>query len=138
MGLNPMAPIKEKDVEIITNMLTNVHKDFIDHVRRNRGDRLKGSDGVLFGGEFWTGEPALDLGLIDGIETMDEFIERDYGDQVRVSRVLGMAGYLSSLGVAAADDMAGTWWMEHIRGGLPGEVVRGIWHSIGVWPSSGR
>jgi len=87
--LDPLAPLKDKDVEIIKGLLNNIHQHFIDHVKTSRGDRLKGDDKTIFNGEFWTGEPALTLGLIDGIDNVDSYIARRWGDNVEVKRVKG-------------------------------------------------
>jgi len=87
--LDPLSPLKEKDVEIIKGLLNNIHQHFIDHVKESRGDRLKGDDKTIFNGEFWTGEPALELGLIDGIDNLDSYIARKWGDKVEVVRVKG-------------------------------------------------
>eukprot|EP00088_Acartia_fossae_P045049 TRINITY_DN4814_c0_g1_i11.p1 TRINITY_DN4814_c0_g1~~TRINITY_DN4814_c0_g1_i11.p1 ORF type:complete len:342 (-),score=59.54 TRINITY_DN4814_c0_g1_i11:132-1157(-) len=84
--LDPLAPLKESDVQIIRNLLSNLHEHFIDHVKTSRGDRLKADDKTLFNGEFWTGQKALELGLIDGIDTVDGYIEREFGDKVKVLR----------------------------------------------------
>ena len=47
-------------------MLETVHKQFIDVVKKGRGDRLSNNP-RLFTGLFWSGEQALPLGLIDGL-----------------------------------------------------------------------
>ena len=47
-------------------MLATTHKQFIEQVRKGRGDRLA-EDAKLFSGLVWTGEQALSLGLIDGL-----------------------------------------------------------------------
>jgi len=94
--LDPLSPLKEQDIEIIKGLLNNIHQHFIDHVKGSRGDRLKGDDKALFNGEFWTGQPALDLGLIDGIDTLDAYIMRNYGDTVKVFRAK-RGGGLSAL-----------------------------------------
>jgi len=94
--MDPLSPLKESDVAIIKNLLDQIHQHFIEHVKESRGDRLKAEDKILFNGEFWTGKPALDLGLIDGIDTLDAYIERKYGNKVKVVRVK-RAGGLSSL-----------------------------------------
>ena len=87
--MDPLAPLKEKDVEIIKGLLNNIHQHFIDHVKTSRGERLKGDDKTIFNGEFWTGEPALALGLVDGIDNVDSYIARTWGDNVDVKRVKG-------------------------------------------------
>ena len=86
---DPFEPVKEKDVEIIKNMQSKIHKEFIDHVKTSRGKKLKGDEKLLFNGEFWTAETALELGLIDGIDHMESFITRKWGPDVRVIRVNG-------------------------------------------------
>jgi len=99
--LDPLAPLKDKDVEIIKGLLNNIHQHFIDHVKTSRGDRLKGDDKTIFNGEFWTGEPALSLGLIDGIDNVDSYIARRWGDNVEVKRVKGGSPLEELLGGAA-------------------------------------
>ena len=86
---DPFEPVKEKDVEIIKNVQGKMHKEFIKHVKTSRGERLKGDDKLLFNGEFWTAETALELGLIDGVDHMETFIARKWGSDVRVIRVNG-------------------------------------------------
>ena len=76
-------------MEIIKSLLNNIHQHFIDHVKASRGERLIGDDKKLFNGEFWTGEPALALGLVDGIDNVDSYIARTWGDNVDVKRVKG-------------------------------------------------
>ena len=48
---------------------------YSDHVKHNRGDKLTGSDEELFNGAILTGDPALKLPLIDGIDTLENYIE---------------------------------------------------------------
>ena len=85
--MDPFSPLKDSDVEIVKKLLSDSHKVFIDHVKRNRLAKLHGTDEELFNGAIWTGEPAMKLGLVDGIETMDNYILNKYGDQVKVNRI---------------------------------------------------
>jgi len=85
--MDPLAPLKQKDVDIIKGVLGCTHEHFVDHVKRNRGERLKGTDVELFNGEIWTGEKALKLGLIDGIQHMDDYIDQHFGEKVIVKRI---------------------------------------------------
>ena len=64
--LDPFMPLKERDVEHAHEMLNNIHQQFIDVVKTGRGDRLK-ENAEIFSGLFWSGEQALELGLIDGL-----------------------------------------------------------------------
>ena len=64
--LDPFSPLKEQDRTFVQTLLDQLHGQFIRVVKEGRGDRLKGDD-VVFSGLFWTGEQAVDLGLVDGL-----------------------------------------------------------------------
>lgn len=64
--LDPFSPQREEDVTHIRKMLGAIHEQFIDTVRKGRGERLKEND-ELFSGLVWTGEQGLELGLVDGL-----------------------------------------------------------------------
>ncbi len=67
MFMDPFKPENPTQVQFAQNLLDNVHKHFIDAVKAGRGDRIKGDPEELYSGLFWTGEKALELGLIDGL-----------------------------------------------------------------------
>ena len=75
--LDAFAPLKEDEKQLFEQLLNNVHQQFISAVKQGRGDRLK-EDPNLFSGLFWTGEQALDLGLIDGLKTTSQ-VAREAG-----------------------------------------------------------
>lgn len=64
--LDPFLPMKQEDIEHAQEMLDIIHQQFIDVVKAGRGERLQHSD-ELFSGLFWSGEQAIELGLIDGL-----------------------------------------------------------------------
>jgi protease-4 len=64
--LDPFSPLKEEEREFWQTVLETTHQQFIRQVKQGRGERLK-EDDKLFSGLVWTGEQALDLGLIDGL-----------------------------------------------------------------------
>ncbi|MCO6413187.1 MAG: S49 family peptidase [Thiogranum sp.] len=64
--LDPFQPVKEADVAHVTKLLEDIHQQFIDVVQSGRGDKLK-DDPLLFSGFVWTGEQAVDLGLVDAL-----------------------------------------------------------------------
>jgi protease-4 len=65
--LDPFSPLKEDEVKHVTKLLETIRQQFINVVKQGRGNRLKGDDNTLFNGLFWTGEQAMDLGLVDGL-----------------------------------------------------------------------
>ncbi|TWI53417.1 protease-4 [Pseudomonas duriflava] len=66
--LDPFQPAKEEETRFWQQVLNTTHQQFIDSVKRGRGDRLKvEGHPELFSGLVWSGEQALELGLIDGL-----------------------------------------------------------------------
>ena len=63
--LDPFSPASEEDLAHVRSLLRQVHADFIEAVKRGRGDRLAARDDI-FSGLVWTGVRGLELGLIDG------------------------------------------------------------------------
>lgn len=66
--LDPFQPVDPAHEKLVRAMLDDIHSQFIDAVKQGRGERLevKGHP-ELFSGLFWTGDQALQLGLIDGL-----------------------------------------------------------------------
>lgn len=98
--LDPFQPEREDEREFWQSVLDTTHRQFIDQVRKGRGDRLK-EHPDLFSGLVWSGEQALELGLVDGlssasavardlvgVEEMVDFTHRESPFQ-RFSRQLG-------------------------------------------------
>jgi signal peptide peptidase SppA len=85
--LDPFQPSKQSDIKIIKDLQRNIHEHFIDFVKSRRGGRLTQSDEILFNGEFWTGNIALDFGLIDGIEDMYTFIREKFGVDAKIKHI---------------------------------------------------
>jgi protease-4 len=68
--LDPFSPVDEKQKRHAQSMLDDIHKQFIDVVRKGRGKRLKESPD-LFSGFMWTGDRSVELGLADGLGSVD-------------------------------------------------------------------
>lgn len=73
--LDPFTPLDNKQKALAQQMLDSIHRQFIEVVKTGRGDRLKGGQEV-FSGLFWTGERAVELGLADGLGSLDS-VARD-------------------------------------------------------------
>lgn len=63
--LDPFAPVDKNVNKHMSAMLNNIHQQFINAVKKGRGDRLKQDIEGLFSGLIWTGEQSLEIGLID-------------------------------------------------------------------------
>ncbi len=64
--LDPFSPQEQEEVVFWESVLEVTHNQFIEQVRKGRGERLA-DDERLFSGLIWTGEQAVGLGLVDGL-----------------------------------------------------------------------
>ncbi len=99
--LDPFMAEDPKDVTRLKSLQKEIHESFKDQVRKRRGERLKGSEKILFSGEFWTGRKALELGLIDGLGDLRGVLRERYGEKLRLKRV----------------DGARPWWRRRLPAG---------------------
>lgn len=73
--LDPFSPQTDAQKQHAQFMLNQIHKQFIDTVKAGRGKRLKETP-EMFSGLFWSGQQAIELGLVDEIGTLDS-VARD-------------------------------------------------------------
>lgn len=66
--LDPFQPQKPDETAFWQGVLNTTHKQFIASVKQGRGERLKDAEHPeLFSGLIWTGEQAVQLGLVDAL-----------------------------------------------------------------------
>ncbi|CAK6515595.1 S49 family peptidase [Rickettsia helvetica] len=100
--LDPFKPINKDDLKIIKDLQKQVYEHFVDYVKTRRVGKLTQQDEILFNGEFWAGQTALDYGLIDGIGDMYSIMKEKFGDNIKfqylcakqpwLKKKLGMSG----------------------------------------------
>jgi protease IV len=73
--MDPFSPQTPKQRNYAQEMLNEIHQQFIDVVRQGRGKRLK-ENADTFTGLFWSGAKAVEIGLADGLGTVDS-VARD-------------------------------------------------------------
>jgi protease-4 len=73
--LDPFSPVNEKAVQHLQAMIERIHQQFIDAVKKGRGERLKETDD-LFSGLIWTGDKAIEFGLVDKVGSAS-FVARE-------------------------------------------------------------
>ena len=106
--LDPFSPVKPAEVEHVKSMLDEIHQQFIDAVRKGRGDRLSGDEEV-FSGLMWTGERSVELGLVDELGSSAYVAREVIGAEQIVDFTPGRS-YLEKLakqfGAAVAESLA--------------------------------
>ncbi len=78
--LDPFLDTDPEDLQKVQSVLNDIHQQFIAVVKDSRADKLT-SDQNLFTGDYWTGHEAVELGLVDGIETYHGVLESEFGAQ---------------------------------------------------------
>lgn len=72
--LDPFSPLNEDDVSWLKGIQTELHDVFRNHVTARRA--LPSEDGI-FTGDVWLGEAAKSNGLIDGLQTLQDYAEEN-------------------------------------------------------------
>ena len=117
--LDPWQPESDAAVAHAETILNDIHAQFIDTVKANRGDKIDLSNTDLFSGQYWTGRQAIELGLIDGVANLSDAINEEFNTR-SVRRYGPPNNLLTRLGVfvqTAADiltDASGTQFETQI------------------------
>lgn len=119
--LDPFQPQKDDETKFWQGVLDTTHKQFIASVKAGRGDRLKDKDHPeLFSGLIWSGEQALQLGLIDGLGSSSSVARDVIGQKELVDFTVQESPFdrfSKKLGTSVADQLA--MWM-----GFSGPALR--------------
>jgi len=134
--LDPFLPENPDDVARVKALQRDIHTVFIELVKQSRGERLKGTEDVLFTGEYWAGERSIALGLADAIGDLRSTLRARYGDKVQTPVIAPATGMLSGL---LGRRSAGPGTLDQLDGiaGLPDELIsaleaRAIWAKFGL------
>jgi signal peptide peptidase SppA len=133
--LDPFLAENPDDVARVKVLQREIHAIFIALVKQSRGTRLKGSDDVLFTGEYWAGETSISLGLADAIGDLRATLRARYGDKVLTPVIAPATGLLSSL---LGRKSAGAGTLTQLEGiaGLPDELISAL-ESRAIWAKFG-
>jgi protease-4 len=119
--LDPFQPQKEDETRFWQGVLDTTHRQFISSVKQGRGDRLKVAEHPeLFSGLIWSGEQALQLGLIDGLGSTSYVAREIVGEKKLVDFTVEESPFdrfAKRLGVSVAEHLA--LWM-----GFQGPALR--------------
>src|SRR6202140_3903218 len=131
--LDPFLPETPDDVARVKALQREIHALFIALVKQSRGARLKGTDDVLFTGEYWAGETAVSLGLADQIGDLRATLRARFGEKVSTPVIAPATGMLSGLlGRRSAGTLAS---LENVSG-LPEELISAL-ESRAIWAKFG-
>lgn len=83
--LDPFLPENKKTKAHMQAMLSEIHQQFIKSVKDGRGDRLDTSVEGLFSGLIWTGEAAVDIGLVDELASSSYVAREVIGEETIIN-----------------------------------------------------
>lgn len=119
--LDPFQPQKPEETAFWQEVLGTTHRQFIESVRQGRGDRLsEDAQSELFSGLVWSGEQALELGLIDGLGSASYVAREVVGEERLVDFTVKespLDRFAKKLGAGAGAQLA--LWL-----GVQGPVLR--------------
>ncbi len=84
--LDPFSPERPEDVAFVQALMTDIHARFKQWVRERRGARLS-ADPAVFDGSYCLGARGIELGLVDGLTTVDELVRTLGGTRARERRL---------------------------------------------------
>lgn len=119
--LDPFQPQKPEETQFWQGVLDTTHHQFIASVKQGRGERLKDKEHPeLFSGLVWSGEQALQLGLIDGLGNTSSVARDVIGEKEVVDFTVQESPFdrfSKKLGASVAEQIA--MWM-----GFQGPALR--------------
>lgn len=76
--LDPFLPQNPEDLAKIQQVMAEVHQNFVQAVLEGRKGKLQGDTTTLFTGDFWSGQAALKLGLVDGLGNLMDATYKEF------------------------------------------------------------
>src|SRR6476646_3235543 len=133
--LDPFLPENPDDVARLKAIQREIHATFIALVKQSRAARLKGTDDLLFTGEYWAGERSVALGLADAIGDLRSTLRDRFGDKVSTPLIAPSTGLLSGL---LGRKSAGAGTLASLDGfaGFPDDLISAL-ESRAIWAKFG-
>ena len=131
--LDPFLPENPDHVARLKAIQEDIHGTFIGLVKSRRGGKLNGAEEHLFTGEYWAGQKAKELGLVDRIGDLRATLRERYGEKVETPLVAAKTGWFGR----ATPGVTGRFDAPLDRPGLTDELIssleaRAIWSRYGL------
>jgi protease-4 len=76
--LDPFLPQSSDDINKINQVMSEVHDNFAQAVLEGRKGKLHADPKILFTGDFWSGQTAFKLGLVDGLGNLIDVMDKEF------------------------------------------------------------
>ena len=83
--LDPFKKEKAEDIKRLKEIQEQIHENFISYVKKRRGKKINAKkNNEVFSGLFWVGKKGIDLGLADGIGSINDILKEKYGKKIKI------------------------------------------------------
>jgi len=83
--LDPFKEEKKEDIDRLKNIQEQIHENFIDYVKKRRGAKINShNENEVFSGLFWVGKKGVELGLADGLGSINKVIKEKFGEKAKI------------------------------------------------------
>ena len=93
--LDPFEEVSKKDINKLIKVQDSIFENFKNLVSKNRKKKIKSSQ--VFNGEFWTGEQAKSLGLVDSNDELSVYLSKTYGKNLKIRKIEGKKSFVKNL-----------------------------------------
>jgi len=76
--LDPFLPQNQEDMIKIRQVISEIHGNFKQVVEQGRQGKLRGKAEDLFSGDFWSGQMAVKLGLVDNLGNLSDVMHKEF------------------------------------------------------------
>lgn len=107
--LDPFLPQNPADMNKIRQVISEIHGNFEEVVKQGRQGKLRGETNDLFSGDFWSGQTAMKLGLVDDLGNLSDVMHKEFQvatykdyshEQSLVKSLMGQVGASLDLGLS--------------------------------------
>jgi len=105
------SPEKPEDLKKIRSILEKVHDNFKQRVIEGRGDRIKVDHSVAFSGDYWIGSEAVEMGLADGIGSVQSVVLKEFGISTVVDYSVRPTFY-DNIGKTFGSQSTEAWYLD--------------------------
>lgn len=121
--LDPFSPANPEQQKLAGEMVAEIHQQFIKVVKEGRGKRLKETPDT-FSGLVWSGEKSVELGLADGLGSLD-YVAREVIKAEQVVDYTPDDTFSEQLARRLGASAAETFWSKLLSASVPpGNVLR--------------
>lgn len=109
--MDTWSPQDPESIAHLDSMLKDIHVRFIEMVEDGRHDKITSQED-LYDGRVWTGHQAVDLGLVDGLGTVEAVAEAQFGtDKLQIFQqspsILNRLGFAVQAAIQAMSPSSG-------------------------------